>query len=344
MAKTRNQRIMDALRERRYGPEIEAAFLASINLIKSEAEVRVIVQRIQAGDIEGAIAALRIDAAAFASFNNALASAFSAGGQVGAQQMPKRKPNGQRFIIRFDAQNPTAANWLRNYSSTRISGIVDDTRQGIRNFLQEGLDRGDNPRKMALDIIGRIDPKTGRRVGGLIGLTEAQEGFVRNATRELSSLSVADLKNYLTRKTRDRRFDRYVTKAIKDGVPIPADVQAKMIGRMKDSLLKFRGETIGRTEAMTSLHKGRYQSFMQAYTSGEVTAEEIKRTWRTAGDDRVRETHEEMDGQETTLFEPYNLPGGGTIMFPGDPSADASEVINCRCDEEIRIDFLSRLR
>lgn len=344
MAKSRNQRILDALRDRRYGPEIEAAFLASINLIRSEAQVRRITQLIAAGDVQGAITELRIDNAAFAAFNGSLAQSFNAGGQFGAQTMPKKRPNGQRFIIRFDAQNPAAESWLRNYSSTRITGIVDDTRNAVRNFLEAGLQRGDNPRTMALDIIGRIDKQTGRRVGGIIGLTEAQEGFVRNARDELAGLSTADLRNYLTRKTRDKRFDRYVHKAINDGVAIPADIQQKMLGRMKDSLLRHRGEMIGRTEAMTSLHKGRYQSFMQAYTSGEVSAEEIKRTWRTAGDDRVRETHEEMNGQETSLLEPYTLPDGGTIMFPGDPSADASEIINCRCDEDIRIDFLSRLR
>lgn len=344
MAKSRNQRILDALRDRQYGPEIEAAFLASINLIKTEAQLGEIVQRIAAGDIEGAISVLRIDAAAFAVFNDALASAFSAGGRAGVASMPKKKPNGLRFLIRFDAQNPAAESWLRNFSSTKIGGIVDDTRQAIRNYLEAAMARGDNPRTAALDIIGRIDTRTGRRVGGIIGLTENMEQFVRNARNEIAGLSVADLRNYLTRKTRDKRFDRYVVKAIKDGIPIPADVQSKMIGRMKDTLLKVRGNMIGRTEAGTALHKGRYQAFLQAYTTGEVSLEEIKRTWRSAGDDRVRETHQEMDGQTTTLLEPYDLPGGGTIMYPGDPAAPAEEVINCRCTEDIRIDFLSRLR
>lgn len=55
--------------------------------------------------------------------------------------------------------------------------------------------------------------------------------------------------------------------------------------------------------------------------------------WVATGDERTRDDHLEMDGVEVPEDEPFILPDGSEVMFPGDSSlgADASEIINCRC-------------
>jgi HK97 family phage portal protein len=53
-------------------------------------------------------------------------------------------------------------------------------------------------------------------------------------------------------------------------------------------------------------------------------------TWITSRDDRVRELHSDIDGEEQPLDEAYS----NDLMYPGDPSGDAEEVINCRCVEQ----------
>lgn len=56
------------------------------------------------------------------------------------------------------------------------------------------------------------------------------------------------------------------------------------------------------------------------------------KTWWTAGDARVRDSHAAMHGVELPRDEPFEL-DGGQMMYPGDDSmgADAGEIINCRC-------------
>lgn len=65
------------------------------------------------------------------------------------------------------------------------------------------------------------------------------------------------------------------------------------------------------------------------------TAEQFsprEREWNTMHDDRVRDTHADVDGQLRRMGEPFNV-GGASLMHPGDPGGPASEVVNCRCWE-----------
>lgn len=341
--KSRRQKIIEPLLEK-FAPELEKGFLESVDLLRADADFKRIVDRLSVGDVQGAVAALHIEPGAFNAYQRAIVGAYTAGGDAGAQSMPKRRPNGQKFVVRFDAQNPDAERWLRDHSSNAITEIIDDQRVMVRNAMTQGMADGLNPRTVALDIVGRYDKRVGKRTGGLIGLTSRQEKIVRNVSRALKSKDPAELHRYLDYKLRDKRYDRHVTKFLRDGTPISAETQLRMVSRYKDSLLRFRGETIGRTEAMASLHHGRYQSFAQAVSDGEVEAKEIIRSWQSAMDNRVRHSHVEMNGQEVGLNEYYTTPSGAKLLHPGDPNGPPEEIINCRCTEDIRIDFLSRLR
>lgn len=75
-------------------------------------------------------------------------------------------------------------------------------------------------------------------------------------------------------------------------------------------------------------------------TAAIVTAGAIKRLlgndgvivkmWETYGDDRVRETHEFIDGVKVGLDEYFYTFDGDRALFPGD-FEDASNNVNCRC-------------
>jgi uncharacterized protein with gpF-like domain len=52
-------------------------------------------------------------------------------------------------------------------------------------------------------------------------------------------------------------------------------------------------------------------------------------------DERVRPSHQKMHGQKTGINSAWSLPGGAKLMFPGDSSGPAGEVINCRCLETV---------
>lgn len=59
------------------------------------------------------------------------------------------------------------------------------------------------------------------------------------------------------------------------------------------------------------------------------------KTWVTMNDNRVRDTHAEVDGVVLPIEEPFQV-GDSELLFPMDISlgASAEEVVNCRCTVE----------
>ncbi|MEU2487045.1 ADP-ribosyltransferase [Streptomyces sp. NPDC012617] len=56
----------------------------------------------------------------------------------------------------------------------------------------------------------------------------------------------------------------------------------------------------------------------------------VVKQWVTRHDRKVRTAHDQADGQIRLLAEPFTV-GGVAMQTPGDPSAPAALVINCRC-------------
>lgn len=324
----------------KFEPDLRRAFLASIDEIKDKVVLNRLVAALEAGDIERAINVLAIEQAAYEVFQEARSAAYLASGRDAVATMP-RDALGP-VVVRFDARSPGAERWLGQDSSNKITRIVEEQKQAVRLHLQDAMTRGDNPLTAALDIVGRIDPQTKRRVGGVLGLSGPQERAVAAARLELSD--PATMTNFLGRKMRDRRYDHLIRKALSEERGLNAHEMHQVIGRYSDRLLKLRGETIGRTEMMAALHAGNRQAYQQAIDNGDLVKEEVKRSWDTTGDGKVRDTHQSLDGQTVGFDDYYISSSGAQILFPGDPNAPASEVINCRCNELYRIDFIARAR
>ncbi|WP_030236786.1 phage minor head protein [Streptomyces sp. NRRL S-350] len=56
----------------------------------------------------------------------------------------------------------------------------------------------------------------------------------------------------------------------------------------------------------------------------------LVKQWITRHDERVRDAHQETDGQIQLLGEPFTV-GGVSMAVPGDPTAPPDLTINCRC-------------
>ena len=228
-----------------HAPLITAAFMASIVEIKSQITLKLLVERLEKGDIAGALDALNLDRAAFGRLENAIAQAYNAGGTAMTGNMPTlRDRAGARIVVRFDSRNTRAEEWLRTHSSQMVTRIIEDQRTSIRGALETAMVQGQNPNRAALDIVGRLNRVTGRREGGLIGLTGQQSDFVASARSELVSGDPAMLRSYLGRARRDKRFDRAVIKAINEGKALDLSSIDLMIGRYADRLLQLRGEML----------------------------------------------------------------------------------------------------
>lgn len=64
----------------------------------------------------------------------------------------------------------------------------------------------------------------------------------------------------------------------------------------------------------------------------------VKKTWRNAGDNRVRKTHVAAQGQTVYFYDSFTV-GGFRLKYPKDPAAPLSETANCRCGVEYSVSW-----
>lgn len=318
------------------------AFSEAISNIKESARIKEIAERIDAGDIEGVLAALGLSEASFGLIEGELQASYRKGGQTGARQVGRIPDQAGQitFVLSFNVNHPRAEQWLRENSSRLVVEVTADQKQMVRERLTVGLSEGRNPRQSALDLVGRINRVTGNREGGFIGMTSQQAEWVANARNELESLDEA----YLDRQLRDRRFDRLFRRAVRTGEPVKKEQIDRMIVALQRRTVKYRGNTIARNESINALRAGQHESLVQAMEAGSVPESDMTRAWDATGDGRTRQTHMQAEGQKVTGNQPFMV-GGYQMRFPGDSSmgAPASETIKCRCIARTEIDFGARV-
>lgn len=328
----------------KHEPAMQQAFMASVENLTSNLEVGRIVRMLERQDITGALQSLNIDESAFRPFDKAIAEAFEASGRARTNALPKiKQADGSTATIRFDVRHPTADAWLRTHSSELITGIVQDQKMAIREVLAEGIAAGRAPRTTALNIVGRLSRATGRREGGIIGLTGQQERYVASMRARLASGDVDEMRKVLSMERRDKRFDRAIMSAISQGKKLDAEAITRMTGRYADRLLLLRGETIARTETMGALNQGQIESMNQLIGKGLVNRDVVVKVWHSVGDNKVRHTHHALNRKSVGIDQSFVSPSGALIAYPGDPKAPAAERVCCRCWMETKIDFFADL-
>lgn len=315
------------------------AFMDAIRAIidtVSAAEVERLLASGKYGDIMAVVGLVK---ARLSPVLDAVREAYKAGGELETSR------SLTKLRMQFDMRNPAAERWLAAQSADLVTRITEAQRDALRIVLQAGMEAGQNPRRVALDIIGRIDKISGRRIGGIVGMNDQLTQYVLNARAELLSGDPAKMGNYLTRMLRDRRFDAIVRSAMADGVPVSITNIDLMAARYADRLLNLRGEMIARTEGLAALNAAREQSYVQAISEGTIDAQNVTKTWETAHDSRVRLSHIEMQGQSVKGVDGVFISlTGSRLKYPGDTSMGAGpeDVINCRCIAKYKVDFLAQ--
>lgn len=315
--------------------EMQSAFLAAIQGVVDQVVLQQIIDAVAAGDADRAFELLGFNPAALRPLTAAIERIYERSGNWTAEGYP-RQPGYP--VFRFNVRAPDAEKWVKDKSSELVTRLTDDVRTNIRSTLEDGVQRGVNPRNTALDIVGRINRQTGKREGGLVGLSVPQETWVRSFRTNLEQLN----EGYFEKALRDKRFDGTVRKAIDSGKPLPRDVIDKLVSRYRDNALKYRGEMIARTESIHAFNVAELESAKQVLATGAVRQKDIMREWDSAGDRRVRPAHKLMDGQRVGLDEPFRAPDGSLLMYPGDTTlgAPGKETINCRCRVKTTIDWI----
>lgn len=228
----------------------------------------------------------------------------------------------------FDGRSPRATAFIDRQGGDLIKQIQDDQRQAVRIVLQET--QGEGAASIGRKIIGTVNPVTKRREGGIVGLTSQQTQWAFNAQRELEQLDAA----YFQRKQRDLRFDRIVSKAIREGKPLSqADID-RITNRYRDKMLKARGLVIGATEANKAATAGQWEAFSQLQEQGT----RVTKRWQHGFSREPRMDHVALGFAPARPFDQPFIMGDGTpLQYPHQEGAPAEHVINCRCSVIYRI-------
>jgi SPP1 gp7 family putative phage head morphogenesis protein len=104
------------------------------------------------------------------------------------------------------------------------------------------------------------------------------------------------------------------------------ETRQQLIKRIEDSykdggkvINKDRANLIARTEVGGAMTKGTYEAYNQAGVPTKI--------WVTVGDENVRHSHAEQDGQKKGINEPFT----NGLQYPREAGMPADEVIGCRC-------------
>jgi hypothetical protein len=82
-----------------------------------------------------------------------------------------------------------------------------------------------------------------------------------------------------------------------------------------------------RTMTTCAENRGRLDRYADYESKGLVMA----KVWIATGDNRTRDWHLSMDGQEVSKDEEFTDGQGNKLMYPGDPDAEPQTTWNCRC-------------
>ena len=116
-----------------------------------------------------------------------------------------------------------------------------------------------------------------------------------------------------------RKLKEIVIQVVQEGKTV-IDLRDEIRGMFKD-MTAGRAMTIARTETVGAYNFGTVEAWRQ---SGVVQT----KTWLSARDDRVRDSHKELDGETVPLDQIFS----NGLEFPGQTGGAPGEVINCRCN------------
>lgn len=344
--------VQDALD--RLEPALRDAFLQAIDQITNAVRLQQLEALILAGDIEGAVEALRLEQGFFGPLYEAQRSTYMTGGPLALSGLRIRDPyDGSRFVFSFNGRHDRAERWIREQSSRLITEVIEEQKEQARIVIREAAEAGQHPRDTARAIVGKVDPATGKRVGGILGLDRARRGVFQKiidgmatpeGVRDLVTVPRDGSAPYVTLTSVNEATKQRILRAYAKGEAVPPADIAISRKQLRNKLLKDRGDTIARTEALNGLRAGRHEGMEQLVESGVVRRDQVRIRWQATLDSRLRDTHRHLHNQTVSMGDFFNPAPGVFMQYPGDlehspgnPKGLAANTIQCRCLAVYRI-------
>tara|TARA_Y100000114_G_scaffold127375_1_gene123986 strand:+ start:2428 stop:5625 length:3198 start_codon:yes stop_codon:yes gene_type:complete len=237
--------------------------------------------------------------------------------------------------------------WLRSYHEPAEKDLQRAANAYLRGAAKRYADRAEeyvtpSKTKGVIDFASLLDTNTERAlIAQVIGSKWRKWYFVSggNALKEIMRLAglpvdemplSEDLANdyidTLAKQlviTQENAVKRIIEDGLMDGLPVPT------IAKNIQAATGFgfaRARLIARTEATKASALGSQQAFSQAAADGI----NVRKQWLSARDDKVRDSHADLDGFTVGVNEEFISITGATAAGPaqfGEPAED----INCRC-------------
>ena len=320
-------------------PNVRRAFYASVTDLQANVDWPALLDALERGDTESAIAALHIDEAAFQEYSSVMTDAYAKAGASTAAQIAE-------VGVRFNMSNPAAVEWIQKNVGQRIVGFVEEQRRAARELIASGYSAGQGPRTIAYDLAGRVAPGGGRE-GGILGLDAPRasryqkvvegmrtaEGVQELVTKLLDGTLMV---NYKVNKATETR----ILRAYRAGTAVPQADRVISENQYRNALLKARADTIARTETGSAVMNARFEQWRQLAELRGLDATAVIKTWvhNAGGKGDYRPTHLAMNGKSVRgLYTPFVFGDGTQMLYSHDVNGGAENVINCRCAVSFRI-------
>lgn len=211
--------------------------------------------------------------------------------------------------------------YQQNYQKAlkgQVSGVLDklhgDNYTTIDKYLKSCYETGYigtmyDIAKQGVPIIAPIDQAAA--VKAILTDSKIVEGYYSHL-----GVNYAKLKKTITQE---------ISRGIASGLPY-GDI-ARNINNVSSSGL-YNAKRIARTEG----HRIQQTSSRDAQYAAKKKGCDVVKQWDASLDGRTRDSHARVDGEIRELDEKFS----NGLMFPGDPSGSAAEVINCRCTSNTR--------
>lgn len=329
-------------------PALAKAIFDAFLKQQDTADLEAITAALEAGDIQKVIELLDLNAslAAFEGVSSAIHTGVNAAGAMAAAQVGLQV---RGITFAFNSLNPRLITWLQTYSLKLIRQITDGTREGIRQYLIQGMKDGRNPKSVA------------RQVKGIIGLTDKQAQAVYNYRKELETFHLKrsaaswgignkvdrvngtqvfrpgedgqPLDGIGQRRLRDFRYDGQLNRALTTGKPLKPEQIDKMVAAYQRKYLAYRSRTIARTEAIRATNMGIQDAWQQAIDKGSVKEDLTRKKWIVARDERLCE----VCGPIPSMNPKKGIKHQQSFITPDGPQMLPPMHPNCRCTVFYRV-------
>lgn len=347
---TRSQAVLFAQLLAELTPEVRRGFMASVTDLQSRVDWPALLEALERGNTEAAIAALNINAAAFAEYSSLMTQAYAAAGASTAAQIVASGTGG--IGVRFNMQNPRAQDWIRRNVADRVVGFTQEQISVARTVIEAGYARGQGPRNIAVDLAGRV--VGGARSGGVMGLDAPRAARLQAVTQGMRTAEgVQDLVirhadgSLSVRYKVNKATEQRIIKAYKAGTAVPDTDRIISENQYRNASLKARADTIAETETANAVMSARLEQWEQLAETQGLDASAVIKTWqhRRGASAEHRPDHIAMSNKSVRgLHTPFVFPDGAQLKYAHDPAGGAKHIIRCGCDTIFRLDHAAGLK